>query len=91
MDAKIFADFHEKDMLDTQLNEIQVPVLLLWGQEDRLIHVSSVDVWKAGINNIQVEVWEGIGHMPMVEVPKKTAALYQNFLNKLNLKEAPQA
>jgi pimeloyl-ACP methyl ester carboxylesterase len=88
---KIFADFHEKDMLDTQLNEIQVPVLLLWGQEDRLIHVSSVDVWKAGINNIQVEVWEGIGHMPMVEVPKKTAALYQNFLNKLNLKETPQA
>jgi len=88
---QIFADFHEKDMLDAQLHEIQVPVLLLWGQEDRLIHVSSVDVWKTGISNIQVEVWQGIGHMPMVEVPQKTATLYQNFLNTLTLKKAPQA
>jgi len=88
---QIFADFHEKDMLDAQLHEIQIPVLLLWGQEDRLIHVSSVDVWKSGIRDIQVEVWQDIGHMPMVEVPKKTATLYQNFLNKLTLKEAPQA
>jgi abhydrolase domain-containing protein 6 len=88
---QIFADFHEKDMLDSQLHEIQVPVLLLWGQEDRLIHVSSVEVWKAGIPNIQVEVWEGIGHMPMVEVPVKTATFYQSFLNKLNVKEVPQA
>jgi abhydrolase domain-containing protein 6 len=80
---QIFADFHEKDMLDSQLHEIQVPVLLLWGQEDRLIHVSSVDVWKSGIPNIQVEVWEGIGHMPMVEAPVKTATLYKNFLENM--------
>lgn len=80
---QIFADFHEKDMLDSQLHEIQVPVLLLWGQEDRLIHVSSVDVWKAGIPNIQVEVWPGIGHMPMVEAPARTATLYKNFLKNL--------
>lgn len=80
---QIFADFHEKDMLDSQLNEINVPVLLLWGQEDRLIHVSSVDVWKAGITNIQVEVWQGIGHMPMVEAPARTADLYKSFLKNL--------
>ena len=80
---QIFADFHGKDMLDAQLHEIQVPVLLLWGQEDRLIHVSSVDVWKAGIPNIQVEVWSGIGHMPMVEDAEKTATVYQTFLKSL--------
>ncbi len=80
---QIFADFHGKDMLDSQLHEIQVPVLLLWGQEDRLIHVSSVDVWKAGIPNIQVEVWPGIGHMPMVEAPARTATLYKSFLKNL--------
>jgi abhydrolase domain-containing protein 6 len=80
---QIFADFHGKDMLDSQLHEIQVPVLLLWGQEDRLIHVSSVDVWKAGIPDIQVEVWEGIGHMPMVEAPVKTVTLYKKFLESV--------
>jgi abhydrolase domain-containing protein 6 len=80
---QIFADFNEKDMLDSQLHDIQVPVLLLWGQEDRIIHVSSVDVWEAGIPNIQVAVWEGIGHMPMVEAPVKTATLYKNFLENV--------
>jgi pimeloyl-ACP methyl ester carboxylesterase len=80
---QIFDDFHEKDMLDSQLHAIQVPVLLLWGQEDRLIHVSSVDVWKAGIPNIQVAVWEGIGHMPMVEAPVKTVTLYKSFLENV--------
>lgn len=88
----IFADFHEKNMLDSQLHEIKTPVLLLWGDKDRLIHVSSVDVWKAGVPDIQVEVWEGIGHMPMVEEPEKTAVLYKNFLNNLpNPDKAPQA
>jgi abhydrolase domain-containing protein 6 len=80
---QIFTDFHGKDMLDSQLSEIQVPVLLLWGQEDRLIHVSAVDVWKAGIPNIQAEVWKGIGHMPMVEVAERTATLYKNFLENV--------
>jgi pimeloyl-ACP methyl ester carboxylesterase len=79
----IFADIREQDLLDSSLNEITAPALLLWGEEDRLIHVSSADVWAAGIKDIQVKTWPGIGHMPMLEIPQKSAEVYQQFLDQL--------
>ena len=80
--VEIFKDFHGKDSLQPVLSEIDVPVLLLWGDQDQLLHVSAVDVWKAGIKDISVKVWEGIGHMPMVEIPAESAAVYQAFLDR---------
>jgi len=77
---QIFGDIRETDLLDSSLNEIHAPVLLLWGEEDRLIHVSSVGVWKAGIKDIQVKTWPGIGHMPMLEIPEESAGVYWEFL-----------
>ncbi|OUS28216.1 hypothetical protein A9Q99_11815 [Gammaproteobacteria bacterium 45_16_T64] len=79
----IYNDFHEKDMLDNELAEITAPVLLLWGGQDQLLHVDSASVWQAGVPNIQVEIWEEIGHMSMLEAPARTAALYQAFLSTL--------
>jgi len=81
---QIFGDILETELLDSSLNEIHVPVLLLWGEEDRLIHVSSVDVWKAGIKDIQVKTWSGVGHMPMLEIPQESAEVYRRFLGQIN-------
>jgi len=81
---QIFGDILETDMLDSSLDEIHVPVLLLWGEEDRLIHVSSVGVWSAGIEGIQVKIWPGIGHMPQLEIPKESAGVYRQFLTGLD-------
>ena len=80
----IFDGIRETDLLDSSLNEIQAPVLLLWGEEDRLIHVSSVNVWKAGIKDIQVKIWPGIGHMPMLEIPQQSAETYRQFLSQID-------
>jgi len=66
-----------------ELNNIVSPVLLLWGKEDRILHVSSTDVWEAGVDNIKITIFSGIGHMPMVEVPVRTADLYKAFLDNL--------
>ena len=78
----IFQDFHGKQALDKALQEIHVPVLLLWGDKDRLLHVSAVEVWKAGIKDIQVKVWPEIGHMPMMEIPSESADVYLEFLKE---------
>lgn len=78
--AQIFADFHHKNMLDGRLAGIHVPALLIWGREDRLIHVSAVEGWAAGLPQAKVVILDGIGHMPMVERPAETAELYRNFL-----------
>jgi abhydrolase domain-containing protein 6 len=79
---QIFSHRREQDLLDESLKDITVPTLLLWGEEDRLIHISSVSVWKAGIEGIQIKTWPGIGHMPMLEIPKESASVYRQFLNQ---------
>ncbi len=77
---QIFGDILKTDLLDSSLDEIHVPVLLLWGEEDRLIHVSSVDVWSNGIEDIQVKIWPGVGHMAQLEIPQESAEVYRRFL-----------
>jgi len=81
--AEIFDDFHASPPMEPKLASIRAPALLLWGREDRLIDVSSVPIWSRGIPNLRVNIWDGIGHMPMVEQPGRTARLYRGFLQGL--------
>ncbi len=80
---KIFHDFHSSDYLEAKLNQLTAPALLWWGDKDRLLHVSSVPVWQAGIKHLQTEIWPGIGHMPMVEKAATAAKKYQDFLTSI--------
>lgn len=79
--AQIFADFHSGPPLTPSLTQLRAPALLVWGSEDKLIHVSAVAVWAASIPQLQVEILKGIGHMPMVEAAADTAKIYQGFLS----------
>jgi len=58
---------------------LNVPSLVLWGEEDRVLHVSSVDKFFQYMPNVEVEVWPNVGHAPMVEVPEKTAQRLMKF------------
>ncbi|MBE0484049.1 MAG: alpha/beta hydrolase [Bacterioplanes sp.] len=80
---KIFNDFHGSELLDDQLSQLTAPAMLWWGDQDRLLHVSAVPVWQAGVPQLATHVFEGIGHMPMVEIPQQTATLYRAFLDGL--------
>lgn len=80
---KIFNDFHGSELLDNQLSQLTAPAMLWWGDQDRLLHVSAVPVWQAGVPQLETHVFEGIGHMPMVEIPQQTATLYRAFLDRL--------
>lgn len=81
--AAIYRGFHRKDMLDNRLAEIKVPFFLMWGKQDELLDVSSVAVWQAGVPNIKVHVFEDLGHMPMLEAPKQSALLLDEFLKSI--------
>jgi len=67
--------------LDDQLNKIKVPTLIIWGEEDKLLHISMASVWRK-IPGSRVFVFKGIGHMPHLERPNESAELYTRFLNK---------
>lgn len=76
----IFTDFHGKNVLDNCLADIAVPAQLQWGDRDQLIDVSGVKAWQAGIATIDAKIWEGVGHMPYVEIPAESARYYKDFL-----------
>ena len=81
--TQVFSEIDKETDLPLRLREVKVPVMLMWGKEDKLIDISSVPVWQAALPQSKVHVLDGIGHMPMVEQPAMTAEQYQRFLNSL--------
>ncbi|WP_260961819.1 alpha/beta fold hydrolase [Pseudomonas citri] len=81
--AEIYTDFNASPPMEPRLADIRAPSLLLWGRQDRMIDVSCVPVWSKGIADLRVEIWDGLGHLPPIEKPQRTAALYREFLKGL--------
>ena len=86
--AEIFVGQHDRNMLDARLDTITAPALVLWGTEDPLVDVSAAEVWTAGLPDASQITYEGIGHMPMVEIPARSAADYLAFLRRVDDRRA---
>lgn len=69
--------------LEPELPKIQVPTLVLWGDRDRVLDVSSVEVMQPLLRKPTVVVMKDCGHAPMLERPEETAQHYQTFLDNL--------
>lgn len=63
-----------------RLGEIDCPTLIVWGTEDRLVPVRDADVFEQMIPGARKVVWDGIGHVPQLEVPDRFNALVAEFL-----------
>lgn len=64
------------------LDAIQVPTLIIWGEEDRILDVSSTQIFKQAIPQAHVHILPGLGHAPMLEAPQQTAALVDDFIHR---------
>ena len=71
-------------ILESKLNKITVPTLIVWGDSDKIIHISSVQIFKKNIKNSQSAIIKECGHVPMMEKPQETASIYQDFLKGKN-------
>lgn len=64
------------------LTDIHVPVLILWGAQDRLLPASSLEDFRR-IAAARVEVLQGCGHIPQLERPALTRRLVAGFVREL--------
>ena len=79
----IFDNLIEEDYwLENELHKIDIPTLILWGEDDKIFDKSSTEVIEKNIKNTTLVIIEKCGHLPMFERPKATAKAYQNFLIK---------
>ncbi|MGB9499241.1 MAG: alpha/beta fold hydrolase [Dissulfuribacterales bacterium] len=62
------------------LPRIQKPVLLLWGEKDRIMDVSCVRVYRHYLPQAETIIIKNCGHGLIFEKPKETADAYAKFL-----------
>jgi pimeloyl-ACP methyl ester carboxylesterase len=53
--------------------------LIVWGDQDRAIHVATAEILHKLMPASQVIILPGIGHLPMLERPRQTADDYLRF------------
>jgi pimeloyl-ACP methyl ester carboxylesterase len=68
------------------LTDIHVPVLILWGAQDRLLPPSSLEDFRR-IAGARVETLQGCGHLPQLERPAATRRAVAEFVR--GLKSSP--
>jgi pimeloyl-ACP methyl ester carboxylesterase len=69
--------------LEKDLPKIKAPTLILWGDKDKIIDVSSVPVFEKGLKNHQTVIIDNCGHVPMLEKPQETAIRYLDFIKSI--------
>lgn len=93
LNQKIFSDmlatkkqfqamnFHQT--IQTTIAQHGVPTLIMWGKDDRVLDVSAAAAFKELIPTASVHIFDGVGHLPMVEIPNESAEIYQQFLSTI--------
>ena len=65
-----------------RLGQIKAPTFIIWGDQDKLIHVSAAAIFHKGISGSEVLIMKQTGHMPLLENVKQCGAAYMAFLQK---------
>jgi pimeloyl-ACP methyl ester carboxylesterase len=66
--------------LSARLHRVRVPVLLVWGRNDKLAPVGYVEEWRLRLSDCKAAVIDNCGHIPQVEQLSKTIAAVSDFL-----------
>jgi len=74
---EIFPDLYS---LEKELPNIKAQTLILWGDQDKVLDVSSVPVLEKGLKNHETVIIKDCGHVPMIEKPQETAVRYVDFI-----------
>ncbi|HET6459720.1 MAG TPA: alpha/beta hydrolase [Syntrophales bacterium] len=67
-------------ILESKLNRITAPTLIVWGDSDKVLSISSVPIFEKNIKNSRSAIIKDCGHVIMIEKPAETASIYQDFL-----------
>ncbi|OYW19487.1 MAG: alpha/beta hydrolase [Sphingobacteriales bacterium 12-47-4] len=73
-----------RNNLGEELNQIQQPTLLIWGNNDTITPPFVAREFNKLIPNSELHFIDKCGHAPMMEVPQEFNAILHKFLKKLN-------
>lgn len=78
---KIFKDLGaDKFYLEKRFADIKAPTLVIWGDHDRVLEISSIEVMKKIKPGIEIKIMKDCGHSPQIERPEESAKLTTDFI-----------
>lgn len=78
---KIWDDWHPlRFSLGPVLPLIQAPVLIIWGDQDKVTDIGGVAFLEKNLKRYKVVIMKDTGHAPMIEKPEESAQAYLSFL-----------
>lgn len=83
LEQKIFTQL-KADNVEERVTGLATPTLLVWGTEDRVLHIGATDILEKLMPNVKTIKMEGIGHLPQLEAPKQTAEDLKAFIATLD-------
>ncbi len=76
----VVAPSGQRDGVLAELEEVAVPVLVLWGERDRVVPVDHGRNAVSRLRHGRLRILSGCGHMPQVERPDAFVAAVEDFL-----------
>jgi abhydrolase domain-containing protein 6 len=84
VNEKILKDIaSQMGSLEKNLPKIKAPTLILWGDKDKVLDITSVPVFEKGLKNHKTVIIKDCGHLPMLEKPQETAEAYLVFVKSI--------
>ena len=80
--GKVLRDLEQggRCQLEPRLSRVEARTLVVWGANDRILHVSGAEIFRKRLKNVKVLILDQCGHAPFFEKRKETTKVYQDFL-----------
>ena len=72
------------DSIEKYVTGLKTPTLIVFGEKDRAINPATAEVLHKLMPRSEVIIMKGIGHLPMIEQPRKSAEDYLKFRASLD-------
>jgi len=81
---RIWEEVRSSDLppLEEAVEALDVPALILWCREDRILHPSGAAVLMQAMPGSRSRMLDGCGHLPMLDRPAETGTAVRRFLDE---------
>jgi pimeloyl-ACP methyl ester carboxylesterase len=71
------------DSVEQRVSGLNTPTLIVWGENDRVIHIGSAEILHKLMPQSRVITLPETGHAPIMERPEQSAQDYLSFRDSL--------
>ncbi len=78
--SEILNQLHNGNIKTGLIKNVTQPTLIMWGSHDRIIDPEDASRFQEAIKDSKMVMYPDVGHIPMEEIPIRTASDIKNFL-----------